>query len=226
MRTKIYALRDGHWIRYVGKTIRSLEARLTSHLVDARNERNQTHKCRGIRKILRQGKLPRITLIEIAAGDGSVEEKKWIKFFRDAKITLWNGTDGGDGVLDSTGEVAKKIGDSLRGKKKSQAHIAKMVESRKGFRQSLEARRKISEALKGNKHLLGYHHSKESLSKISATLKGHPVSNKCVESLRKRSIGNKYFLGRKHSEETIKKLRGIRSLYWKRKREQDKKVTI
>ena len=62
----------------------------------------------------------------------------------------------------------------------------------KGKHLSEEAKRKVSEANKGNKYWLGKHHNSETKLKIS-------IANK----------GKKTWLGRHHTEETKKKLSEI-----------------
>jgi len=79
--TLIYALRDGRWIKYVGKTCKALEWRLSSHLTAARRG-DASHRGRGIRKMLQEGRLPTITLIQVVNGGGNKEEIAWIAYFR------------------------------------------------------------------------------------------------------------------------------------------------
>lgn len=114
MITLIYALRDGHWIRYVGKTCNSLEYRLSKHLYYARAGEN-TYKGRGIRKMLREGRLPRITLLEVVEGNGKKEENDQIAYFRSYGIKLWNSTEGGEGNC-LVASVRRKIGKANEGR--------------------------------------------------------------------------------------------------------------
>jgi hypothetical protein len=169
MKTKIYALRDDHWICYVGKTIKSLECRLASHLKDARIG-NMSHKCNGIRKMLQEGRLPRITLIEVAEGNGSKEEIAWIAYFRSLGIDLWNQTDGGDGVNDSTVEVAKKISKTRVGMIFSDAHRDALRISHLGIKPSPLAAINSALATKGKHRPL---HVRQAVSRAQ---KGKPRS--------------------------------------------------
>lgn len=120
MRTKIYAPRENHWIRYVGKTKYLLKERLSGHLIDARRG-NKTYKCNWIRSMLLDGRVPRITLPRKAAL-ARVGLKRSPDFKR--KMSLL-----------SLGRVfspvtRKKISDSLKGRKLSpevrQHHIQAM----------------------------------------------------------------------------------------------------
>jgi hypothetical protein len=153
MPVKIYALRDGHWIRYVGKTIKSLDRRLSGHLLDARKNR-QDHRSNGIREILKRGCLPSITLIEIVRGDGNKEEKSWIQYFKSHGIALWNGTEGGDGGDTRSGKHNtishnQKVSKALTGHSFTPETLAKMRLAKLGVNLSARTREKISSSLKG-----------------------------------------------------------------------------
>lgn len=100
MRTKIYALKEYHVVRYIGKTINSLESRLSDHLADARKG-VKTHKCNWIRQMLDRGEFPSIVLIAEVDGKGDKEEIAWIRYFRDRGVKLTNNTDGGEGGIPS-----------------------------------------------------------------------------------------------------------------------------
>lgn len=99
MKTKIYFLRgENRFVVYVGKTTISLEKRLRVHLYEARKG-DKTHKSRGIRKMLREGKSPVIDLITEVNGDGVKAEQAYIKWLRSKGVNLWNITIGGEGTL-------------------------------------------------------------------------------------------------------------------------------
>jgi hypothetical protein len=141
MRTKIYALRENGFVRYVGKTNHSLENRLGAHLQDARKG-VKSYKCNWIRSMLRKGQAPTITTLEEVGGNGSADEKEWIAYFRSYRIKLTNGTEGGDG------------GDTFRLKSGLEKQIFrnKMSKITKGRVVSLETRRKIGITLKGHEY--------------------------------------------------------------------------
>lgn len=113
LKTKIYALRDNHWIKYVGKTVQPLEVRLAQHLKASRDG-DDSHRGNGIRKMLGEGRLPTITLITIANGNGDKEEIAWIAYFRSHGIKLWNMTDGGDGCIRIGHEVSTETRNKIR----------------------------------------------------------------------------------------------------------------
>jgi hypothetical protein len=115
--------------------------------------------------------------------------------------TLINLTDGGDGNKNMSNESKEKIRKALTGRKHgpmSESHRIKISTSKKGIPgQPLtdEAKKKVSESLKGNKRTLGYKHTDETKDKISEKHKGV----------------NNFFYGKKHSEETKLKMRGKRN---------------
>lgn len=198
MKTRIYALRDNHWIRYVGKTIKSLEERLSGHMKDARDKNNKNYKCNWIRTMLLRGQIPRITLIEEVEGDGNEEEIKWIKFFRKGGVNLTNITGGGQGHP-HTKESRLKISNARKGKGVGWHHTpearAKMSISRRGHFVSIETRQKVSAAQRGVKDgPLPF----EQRQKISESLKGQIPWCKG-----KRIYGRK---GSPHSEEHKRKI--------------------
>ena len=67
------------------------------------------------------------------------------------------------------------------------------------------SRRAASEGLKGNQHLKGYVHSKETRSKISSANTGRKCSKEFGEKVSRRLTGNTIWVGRRHRQETIDK---------------------
>jgi hypothetical protein len=215
--TLIYAVRDNHWVRYVGKTCKALEWRLADHMNTARKG-EQSHKGRGIRKMLQEGRLPTITLLAVANGTGSVEEKAWIAYFRSYGIDLWNETDGGDGISNPSAEVRRKIGDGNRGKVRSDEFKKNVSLSRKGSvgwwtgkTHSEATKRKMSLAQKG--HSL----SAEGKRKLHLANKGKKASLearanmslaavKRFSSLEARQKHSLAHIGNVHSEESKRKM--------------------
>jgi hypothetical protein len=194
MKTKIYVLLDKDGvIRYVGKTIRSLERRLSGHIYEVRR-REQCHRANWIRKCLSEGYRPTIQLLEEVEGDGNAEEIYWIKFFWDAGLGLVNGTDGGDGILNPSPETIAKMSLAKIGKKLSPEHRAKLSLARMGHKVSLETRAKLSLAQKG-KACPSRKHSLEASARASVALMGN-----------KNNSGCKNFLGHHHSAETKAKI--------------------
>ncbi|MFA5377421.1 MAG: hypothetical protein WC455_16840 [Dehalococcoidia bacterium] len=192
MKTKIYALRDNHYIRYVGKTIRTLECRLAGHLAGARcGEHN--HKAHGIRKMLLNGQIPRITLLEEVEGNGSKEEIAWIKFFRDGGVDLWNQTEGGDGgvlVGEAKVRAIEKMKQSLMGHFVSAVTRKKQSEASKKQVWSKARRRAHGDRCRGR--IL----SEVARKNMSAGQMGHTVSAAARKKSRDSQLGRPHFKAR------------------------------
>lgn len=199
MTTKIYALCEpnGGEIRYIGKTIVELSKRLSRHLVAARCG-EKTRKANWVRSLLSKGFFPGIILVGIVEGDGCLEEKAWIKYFRDEGLDLVNTTDGGEGT---TGGTWKLSDDTRR----------KMSLAQKGKKRSDEARHKMSQSAKLRGVLrdtiekmrlanFGKQRSADTCRKISLANTGR----KCTkEQILRNSLSH---IGKKLSEETKRKI--------------------
>jgi hypothetical protein len=144
----VYALRENGFVRYVGKTIKSLECRLGEHLTQARNG-FFSHKCNWIRSMFAQGLSPTITILEKVKGDGCAAERKWIAYFKSYGIELTNLTDGGEGNLgwNPSPETRYRIGSANRDVVFTPERRAKMGVKRKGIALAPEHREHIRIAL-------------------------------------------------------------------------------
>lgn len=139
---QIYVLKDpiSLDIKYVGKTIATLNKRLSGHLQDSKK---LTHKCSNwITSLRNKGLKPIIELVEIVPiNEGNAKEIYWIAYYTSCGIDLKNQTLGGDGAsqgLSRSKEACIKTGMTL----KRRYDNGEIVFSE-------ERRRKISEALKG-----------------------------------------------------------------------------
>lgn len=98
MRTKIYALLDPVTgaLCYIGKTTRTLWARLQQHVYDAKRTKRAvlTPKTEWIRAL---GRRPRIDLLDMVDGDGCAAEVTMIGIARSLGCALTNVSDGGEG---------------------------------------------------------------------------------------------------------------------------------
>lgn len=137
-------------------------------------------------------------------------ERDIVARYSDSRLA--NLTSGGDGIWLASEETRKKISASKKGKKANPEAVAKMLETRKGYRHSEETKRRISEGQRGNKRgpetgkkiaeaRKGYVVSEETKKKLSAAAKGRKPSEKAVELLRQR------WAGRKHTPESLEKMR-------------------
>lgn len=95
----IYALLDPLTgdVRYVGKTRKSVDARLRDHLFTARGA-GHAHRDNWIRKLLPDGLEPKTKILEAGEGRGWQDrERYWISFYR-KNGRLTNQTEGGEGI--------------------------------------------------------------------------------------------------------------------------------
>jgi len=100
MTTIIYGLissRDGE-VRYVGKTVETLEQRLSRHLGKHYLKYNH-YKCHWLKKELKDGyEISIVAIDEVPNEDWQFWERYWIQQFRAWGFRLTNTTDGGEGI--------------------------------------------------------------------------------------------------------------------------------
>ncbi len=149
-------------------------------------------------------------------------ERYYIQCFGSRVPNGYNLTEGGDGTpgFRHSEEERKRRRErmkaqiisgnipSIRGQKKNQEVIKKMVASRRGKknkkRKSEEERKRIGQQMKGNRYMAGYKWSAESIAKRTASRAGYKHSE---ETRRKIAASNSISMkGKKHSEETKRKM--------------------
>jgi hypothetical protein len=143
----IYALKepDTGEIRYVGKAA-DPNRRFINHFFDG----EVNHRTNWIKSLVNRGAVPVLEILdEVPEEYWQQWEVAWIEFYRESGANLTNGTFGGDGVFDPSGEIRRKISKALTGKKLSAQHRKRISEVNLGKSISPEHRRKISETLKG-----------------------------------------------------------------------------
>lgn len=203
MDTNIYALTepDGT-IRYVGKTAKPLKIRLAQHWKSRTIKRRQNrHLINWIRKLDRNGHRPAIVLLEAVAGDGSVEERKWIADLS-KRYRLVNQTDGGETSWHWTEEAKAAMSAKM---KLIKANVSE------------DTKRKIALAATGRRH------SETSKRKMSRARIGKLRSD---TTRLKISEGNRLWWESNrgtvrtaiHSEETKRKMSEARRRYWQQKK--------
>lgn len=103
--------------RYVGKTSRTLQRRLSDHIRDAKKN-GKSHRANWIRQVLARGDLPQIEAIECglwSPDNINLRERYWIANLRQLGVKLTNMTDGGDGgAMPYTDTHKAKIGEASR----------------------------------------------------------------------------------------------------------------
>lgn len=112
----IYALCESDArVRYVGKTVGTIERRLVDHIQAAKRSRLPVG--RWIRKRALIGFRPIIKALEVTGPENWVErERFWIAFYRAVEPDMLNLTDGGDGLAGHvfSNEHREKISAALR----------------------------------------------------------------------------------------------------------------
>jgi hypothetical protein len=110
-------------IRYIGKSER-VKQRYQNHL----NETYQTHKTNWIKSLKRKGLKPELIILEKITNESiwQEREREWIKTAGEFGFKLVNSTDGGDGVLNISGEGKKRMLATWKGRKHKPESIEKM----------------------------------------------------------------------------------------------------
>jgi hypothetical protein len=168
---KIYTLScpDTKEIRYVGKTIKTLKARLQHHISTSKKRKN--YNANWIKSITNNNKEPVIELVEECdLNEWEFWEKYWISQFKNWGFKLTNYTNGGQGPHGriTKKETKEKISKALKGRIFSKKTKEKMSKSR-----------------------IGYKHSKEIMEKSSTKRMGLKRSEETKEKMRKSHIGKK-----------------------------------
>lgn len=158
----LYDPRDGE-LRYIGKSAFRLR-RLRRHVWAARSHREQSHKARWIRQLIRLGHEPVILVLSecLSATDTSTSERAWIAAMRVVGARLTNLTDGGEGSdgLKHTAAARAKVSVANRGRKHSLEARQRMSVARTGAPWT-ETQRKANEALWADADVLRAHSDKK-----------------------------------------------------------------
>lgn len=157
--TKIYYLKCpiDLQIKYVGKTVRTLESRLGDHISHAFTNLQLEGKNKWIRDLINSGHNPIINLIEECEENWKEAEIFWIAEYSKTNI-LFNRTKGGeDGVFEKehtpwnkgggyySEETRRMMSVAKLGKKQTEEHIRNAAKDRKGSKRSESFKQKISE---------------------------------------------------------------------------------
>ena len=203
LRCNIYGIidpRNPQEYRYVGKTPYLIEKRLQYHIYEAKQEEEKkvkTHKCYWIRKLLKEGVIPTIVIIDrVPLFQWKYWEKHYIKHYKNLGHRLTNATDGGEGLCGwvPTKETLKLMSIAKLGNKCSEETIRGMSgknSPNSGRVWSKETRKLMSEAK------LGKPRTQDTRDKISKTLtdkmvgKNHPMYSKTWEEMYGEEKANK-----------------------------------
>lgn len=196
----IYGLYDPftNELRYIGKTIQTVELRLRAHLKPSSTVA-RTHLYNWIRKLLDCGEKPIIRAIDIVSiEEQDNAERYWIAHYRQQGYNLTNYTDGGTGGLTRTGPITAEHAAKLHaglakaraeGRIKSRNLTEKerlnLSQKRKGMKFTDEHRSNISRGKQG-KSL-----SEEHRQRIGDANKGRIISEEHRQNI-SRSKKGKY----------------------------------
>ena len=137
-------------------------------------------------------------------------EVRWIKALKAAKYTIVNGTAGGDGLVNPSDEVRKKISESQKNRFKNPDQ--KKLASERSIGRVPYNKGKTAEEL----GLKKWNHSPETIEKLREFAKRRGVSQKCREAQRLAVTGKKRA---PFTEITIEKMRNAA-----KRREENKKL--
>jgi hypothetical protein len=240
--TAIYVLidpRDGS-IRYVGKTSRLLEVRLSVHMGPP-PPKSDGRRDRWVRKLRRLGMRASIEPVQFVPDDFADEaERYWIAYFRNIGCDLVNGTDGGTGghmVGEALMRLRKSMASPMTKALQRESHLDRKLppETKAAMKEAQRLRRgrelaegttrkftseeraRISERQRGVKRRPL---SPETKAKIGASHRGktlteeHKAKIGATTRARKDAL-NQGMRGKHHSEETRAKLSRSVSEWWK-----------
>lgn len=146
----IYGLfcRNGE-LRYIGQTIKPLDARLKEHLW-ASSLKKATHKNYWIKSLLAKGLKPEIQVIQelYTLDDLNKAEDYYIKFFKEQGCDLTNSRDGGIGMRNPSSDVRLKMSMAKRGKPSPRKGKSWMTEETKEKLREANLGKKASEQTK------------------------------------------------------------------------------
>lgn len=181
VKSSIYGLFDprdkGSNIRYVGFTSKDLKKRLCEHIYESKKKKNHRHKW--IASLLSEGVLPEIVLIErVCDEEWKAREQYWISYYGSA---LTNSTIGGEGLINPTMEVGKKISKKVSSLLLGNVYrkgIPHSADSKAAISQGLLSSEKFKSASERKKGKVAYIPGEETKRKISEAHKGreNPLS--------------------------------------------------
>ena len=186
---QIYTLTDPRTniVRYVGKTVKPLNLRLSEHF----NDRDGNKKSQWIRGLKKNGLKPIVDILDIVNDeDWRSEEMFYISYFRFLGLPLLNMTDGGDGNNGGkrSEEFKKQLSKSiLSNPKEIEARRIRRVESNKRFftgrKLSQSHKDKVAQAGIGRK----IHKTEESRRRLNNFLRADPERYKQIVAKRAAS---------------------------------------
>lgn len=159
---------DGKTVRYVGQS-KCPQSRYKYHLIDD----SKTHKVHWIQALLREGKSPKLKILEIilkcSEAQWKIAERKWIRKFSEDGNRLTNSDPGGIGTTLSE-DTRRRIGEKLKGHLVTAATRLKLSK----HKPSLKSRLKMSRSQK--KRFKSWKFSPEAIGKIKEAASRKTIS--------------------------------------------------
>ena len=193
----IYGLfdpREPEHIRYIGKTNKNrLYSRMFMHKKTVKYENdNNNHRINWMKKLHNANiEFQYIILEECFSYNWKEKEQYWIKKSKEEGHILTNSTAGGDGCVEPTPELRKKLSESHRGNKarlgipctkEYKEKLSKLYKGRPGT--EAERQRMIEYNKKKGK---GYKLSEEHKQKIRESCKGRIMSKEEIQHIKNRA---------------------------------------
>ncbi len=180
-------------MRYIGKSDAPF-LRFKAHLCD----KQSSHKTNWIHALRVDGLVPLCDLLdEVPSDQWQLFEREYIRVFRLLGMRIINCTDGGDGVINLTEELATKRRASMRAAM-TPASRARRSAALKGKAKSPETIERMRLAV-----------TPERRAAIIDSLHARQLSIETKQKMRAAALGHKRLLGHKLKPETIAKLRAI-----------------
>lgn len=135
-------------VRYIGKTVK-LKQRLDNQC----NEKSKTYRSNWIQSLLKKGKKPVQVILQTLQDneDWQFAERRWIYVAKKYGWNLVNTTDGGDGVLNLSGESKERMLKTWVGRKHKPESIEKMRKANSGRIKTDLSKDKLSSNMAGRK---------------------------------------------------------------------------
>jgi group I intron endonuclease len=187
MNVFIYTLSDPRTeeVRYVGKTIKTLDRRLQEHLTTSKKMKD--HRSKWIQSLVKINLTPKIEILDFCCEKKWQQtERFWIISLKFLGVNLTNQNDGGygnHGFIFSE-ESKRKISKSLTGKKQSPETIEKRASKMRGRKLSPEHIAKFVATRVSRKYKM----SEELKNKLKKIHKNKKLSQKNKEILRKYAL--------------------------------------
>lgn len=212
MMSFIYALTDPRVgsVRYVGKTKRKLESRLSQHLYLCSKRRNRLYNW--LLSLKRDGVRPVIAQLQTCEGeDWRGAERQWIAHFKALGANLVNSSEGGQGP---SGIKRPDLIESNRirftGRKLTPAHRSRVIAT------LVHAHSREVVVLRAATHV-GKKRGQSTLEKMSRARVENGTTEAQMAAVYKMHEGNR---GRQRSEETKQKIAAAVKLFHARKKVQ------